>query len=39
LKVGALSEMGNTSEIAARFGGPAKLREAVIELQKEIYAA
>ncbi|SEB02293.1 EcoAI/FtnUII family type I restriction enzme subunit R [Rubrimonas cliftonensis] len=39
LKIGALSAMGNTSEIAARFGGPDKLREAVIELQQEIYAA
>ena len=39
LKIGALSAMGNPLEIAQRFGGPEQLRQAVTELQQELYAA
>ena len=38
LKVPPLSEYGNVSEIVRVFGGAEKLREAVEELQREIYA-
>ena len=39
LKVPPISEHGNVIEIAAHFGGPEKLREAVNELQTLLYAA
>ncbi len=39
LKIAPLSAMGNPLEIAGRFGGPDELRQAVIELQEELYAA
>ncbi|MBY0339142.1 MAG: DEAD/DEAH box helicase family protein [Acetobacteraceae bacterium] len=39
LKIEPLSAMGNPLEIAGRFGGPDGLREAVAELQGELYAA
>ena len=39
LKIKPLSAMGNPLEIAGRFGGPDQLRQAVIELQEELYAA
>ena len=39
LKIEPLSAMGNPLEIAGRFGGPDQLRQAVIELQEELYAA
>jgi len=39
LKVPPISEHGNIIEIAAHFGGPEKLREAVTELQTLLYAA
>jgi len=39
LRIEPLSAMGNPLEIAARFGGPDQLRQAVIELQEELYAA
>ncbi|MBI2060109.1 MAG: DEAD/DEAH box helicase family protein [Nitrospirae bacterium] len=39
LKVSPLSSHGNIIEIAARFGGTDKLREAVAELQSLLYAA
>jgi len=39
LKVPPLSEHGNAMEIAALFGGPEKLREAVNKLQTLLYAA
>lgn len=39
LKVPPLSDHGNPMEIADRFGGPEKLREAVHQLQTLIYAA
>lgn len=39
LKIEPLSVMGNPLEIAGRFGGPDQLRQAVIELQEELYAA
>ena len=39
LKIEPLSGMGNPLEIAGRFGGPDQLRQAVIELQEELYAA
>ena len=38
LKLPPLSEHGNVPEIAARFGGVEKLREAVNQLQALIYA-
>ena len=39
LKIEPLSAMGNPLEIAGRFGGPDQLRQAVIELQEQLYAA
>ncbi|WP_204259703.1 type I restriction-modification enzyme R subunit C-terminal domain-containing protein [Lichenicola cladoniae] len=39
LKIKPLSAMGNPLEIASRFGGPEGLRQAVIELQEQLYAA
>ena len=39
LKVPPLSEHGNVLEIADKFGGVDKLREAVVELQTLLYAA
>jgi type I restriction enzyme R subunit len=39
LKVAPVSDFGNPSEIARRFGGPERLREAVTELGKRLYAA
>ncbi len=39
LKIEPLSAMGNPLEIAGRFGGPEGLRDAVAELQRELYAA
>ena len=39
LKIAPLSAMGNPLEIAGRFGGPDRLRQAVTELQEELYAA
>jgi hypothetical protein len=39
LEVPPLSEQGNTSEIADRFGGPVQLRYAVSQLQTLLYAA
>ena len=39
LRVPPISEHGNVIEIAAHFGGPEKLREAVNELQTLLYAA
>lgn len=39
LKVPPLSELGNVSEIIERFGDAEKLRKAVTELQKRLYAA
>jgi len=39
LKVPPISERGNVMEIAAQFGGPEQLREAVNELQSLLYAA
>jgi type I restriction enzyme R subunit len=39
LRVSPLTELGNTSEIARRFGGPKRLREAVNELAGLLYAA
>jgi type I restriction enzyme R subunit len=39
LKVPPLSELGNVSEIIARFGDADKFRDAVIQLQQYLYAA
>jgi type I restriction enzyme R subunit len=39
LKVAPVSDFGNPSEIARRFGGPDRLREAVAELSERLYAA
>ena len=39
LKVPPISEHGRVTEIAAKFGGPDELREAVSELQALLYAA
>ena len=39
LKLPPISEHGNVIEIAAHFGGPERLREAVNELQNLLYAA
>lgn len=39
LKVPPISERGNVREIAALFGGPAQLRQAVHQLQTLLYAA
>ncbi len=39
LKVPPLSEHGNVLEIADKFGGVDKLREAVVELRTLLYAA
>ncbi len=39
LKVPPISQHGNVIEIAGLFGGPARLREAVNELQNLLYAA
>jgi type I restriction enzyme R subunit len=39
LKVPLISEHGQVAEIAAKFGGPEKLRETVCELQALLYAA
>ena len=39
LKVPPISEHGRVTEIAAKFGGPEKLREAVSKLQALLYAA
>jgi type I restriction enzyme R subunit len=39
LKVPPISERGNVIEIAALFGGPEKVKEAVIKLQTLLYAA
>jgi len=39
LKVPPISDRGNVIEIAAYFGGPEKLRDAVNELQTLLYAA
>jgi type I restriction enzyme R subunit len=39
LKVQPVSNFGNPSEIARRFGGPQAMREAVAELNQALYAA
>lgn len=39
LKLPPISKHGNVIEIAAHFGGPERLREAVNELQNLLYAA
>ncbi|MBW8815024.1 MAG: DEAD/DEAH box helicase family protein [Caulobacterales bacterium] len=39
LKVAPVSNFGNPSEIARRFGGPERLREAVAQLSERLYAA
>ncbi len=39
LKVAPVSDFGNVSEIARRFGGPQAMREAVAELNRALYAA
>lgn len=39
LKVAPVSDFGNPSEIARRFGGPNRLREAVAQLSEQLYAA
>lgn len=39
LKVAPVSDFGNPSEIARRFGGPERLREAVAQLSERLYAA
>jgi type I restriction enzyme R subunit len=39
LEVPPISEHGNVTEIAGRFGGPARLRDAVSQLQTLLYAA
>ncbi len=39
LQVPPISEMGTLLEIAGRFGGPERLREALEELQSRLYAA
>jgi len=39
LKVQPVSDYGNPSEIARRFGGPQQMREAVAALTKALYAA
>ena len=39
LEVPPISEMGNVIELASRFGGAEKLREAVNDLQTLLYAA
>ena len=39
LEVPPFSEWGNVIELAARFGGSRRLREAVNDLQRLIYAA
>ena len=38
LQIPPLSEKGTTLEIAALFGGPAKLREAVEQMQALLYS-
>ncbi len=39
LKVSPVSDFGNPSEIARRFGGPDRMRAAVAELTERLYAA
>ncbi len=39
LKVPPISRHGNVLEIAQKFGGPDKLREALVEMQSLLYAA
>ena len=39
LQVEPLSRHGNLLEIAGRFGGPTRLRDALEELQRLLYAA
>jgi len=39
LKIPPLSDLGNVSEIVSRFGGAEEFRDAVIKLQKILYAA
>ena len=39
LKVQPVSDFGNPSEIARRFGGPQAMREAVAALTEALYAA
>ena len=39
LKVSPILELGNPSEIARRFGGPEKLRQAVDDMAGLLYAA
>ena len=39
LKVAPVSDFGNPSEIARRFGGPDRMRAAVAELTERLYAA
>ncbi len=39
LQVPPLSDQGNVTELALRFGGPTRLREAVTQLQTLLYAA
>ena len=39
LQIPPISDMGNVTEIASRFGGADKLREAVNDLQTLLYAA
>jgi type I restriction enzyme R subunit len=39
LKLEPLSRHGNVMEIASHFGGPAKLREAVNQLQNLLYSS
>ena len=39
LEIPPISEWGNVIEISDRFGGVRRMREAVAEMQKRLYAA
>ena len=39
LRIEPVASMGNPSEIVRRFGGADHLRDAVAELQEQLYAA
>ena len=39
LEIPPISEWGNVIEISDRFGGVQRMREAVAEMQKRLYAA